>query len=540
MYAFFAFIVALFVTLVLAPGLAKVASRLKLVDLPNHRKVHAQPIPRCGGIAMALGTLVPLLMWTDLDAQRLSCIVAAGIVLIVGVWDDRCTIHYGWRLLGQVTAALIVMHAGIVLRHYPFFGLDPAPDVVSYTITTLFLVGLTNAVNLFDGLDGLAGGCVVLTLSTIALLGGQAGGDALALTCLSIIGATFGFLRYNTHPAKMFMGDAGSNWLGFTVGVLCIVLIEQHATALNPALPALLIGVPLLDLVAVVTQRLSLGLSPFAADRRHLHHKILDLGFRHYEAVALIYMVQAAMVATGLVLRFASDPVFIAAYATLAAVVVVTLLMLHKRRWRRPAPVSPEAREAPSAILRWRARLPALSGVALTVGLVFYLITGALAPVGISSDFALLALGTAGLVLADALIMRKSSRTMIRIGVYVSATAAAHFLVVWNEQSEAVGIVVGVLLACMGAVLLSAIVVGRRHSFQVTTQDLLILFLAIVIPNLTGQAFVAYRVSQMAAILVVVFYAAEFLLSREERVPTVIKVASIAGLGIMGLRGLLA
>lgn len=540
MYAFFAFIVALFVTLVLTPGLARVASRLKLVDLPNHRKVHARPIPRCGGIAMALGTLVPALMWTDLNSQRLSCLIAAGVVLVVGVWDDRCTIHYGWRLAGQASAALIVMHAGIVLRHYPFLGLDPAPGFVSYTVTALFLVGLTNAVNLFDGLDGLAGGCIVLTLSTIALLGGQAGGDALALTCLAIIGATFGFLRYNTHPARVFMGDAGSNWLGFTLGVLCIILIEQYATALNPALPALLIGVPLLDLVTVVTHRLALGLSPFAADRRHLHHKILDLGFRHYEAVALIYVVQAAMIATGLMLRFASDTVFILAYVGVASAVLVPLLVLHRRGWRRPPPTSSETWEAASAALRWRARLPSLSAVALTTGLVSYLMTGALAPVGISSDFALLALGTAGLLLADALILRRSSRTMVRIGVYVSATAAAHFLVVWNEQSSTVGIAIAILLGGMGAVLLAAIVVGRRHTFQVTTQDLLILFLAMVIPNLTGQPFVAYRVSQMAAMLVVVFYAAEFLLSREEHVPIAIRVASIAGLSIMGLRGFLA
>jgi UDP-GlcNAc:undecaprenyl-phosphate GlcNAc-1-phosphate transferase len=537
MHTFFAFIIALFLTIVLTPLLARVAGWLHVVDIPDVRKVHNRPIPRCGGIAIAVATLVPVYMWAEFDHQARGCLVAAALVLIIGLCDDVRPVHYGWRLLGQATAALIVVASGVVFECLPFFGLDPAPVWLTYPLTALFLVGLTNAVNLFDGLDGLAGGCVLMTLSAITILAYQSDAQSLQITSVAIIGAIFGFLRYNTHPANVFMGDAGSNWLGFTVGILCILLLQRHDTALNPALPTLLVGVPLLDLLVVVTQRMLNGQSPFAADRRHLHHKVLDLGFHHYEAVALIYVVQAVMVSGALALRYHSDAAFFGVWITCGALVLLPLLMLHMRGWKRARGANLIAALQASHLY---ARLPAIGIGMLTSGLTMYILAGALAPVDISSDVAVLAAGAAGLLLADLVLLRQSSNALARIGVYVAAAAVAHFFVVWYEHSKTVELAVGMLLACMGAILVAAIIVSSRDGFRITPQDLLILMLAIVVPNLTGRSFIDYQVGQMAVMLVVVFYAAEFLLSRDRRVPLAIRLASIAGLGIIGIRGFLA
>ena len=271
---FFSFVLTLFVTLVTIPVLMRIAGWLRLVDIPDARKVHAVAIPRCGGIAIALGTAVPVLMWVPLDRATTSYLVAARIIVGFGVWDDVKPLHYGWKLLGQALAVGVVMAGGVVIEHVPFFGLDPAPIWVSYPLTALFLLGVTNAVNLFDGLDGLAGGCVLLTLSALAALAYLGQGFPVTLIVVAIAGSIFGFLRYNTHPASVFMGDAGSQFLGFTTAVLMILLIERCDHALIPGLALLLLGLPRLDTCTVTVQRLWAGRSPFSADRNHLHHKL--------------------------------------------------------------------------------------------------------------------------------------------------------------------------------------------------------------------------------------------------------------------------
>lgn len=539
MYFFLAFVLSLFLTLVLTPELARAARRLGLVDIPNARKVHAHPIPRCGGIGIAFATLIPVLMWTPLDQQTLACLIAAGLVLGIGVCDDIRSIDPRWRLLGQIVAAIIVMQAGVLLRHIPFIPLDPAPEYISYPITALFLVGLINAVNLFDGLDGLAGGCVVLTLSAIALLGLQSGADELALTAFAIIGALFGFLRYNTHPAKVFMGDAGSNWLGFTIGVLCVLLLDRPGTALNPALTALLIGLPTLDLLVVVVQRVARKQSPFVADRKHFHHKMLDLGFRHYETVAAIYVVQSVMVASALVLRYCSEGVLVGVYASLATLALTPVLSLHRVGWHRSTEADGRV-DLPALAYRWRARLPSLAIALLTSGLTLYFTLGSLAPVEVSKDLAVLALGAAALLVGDLAFVRDRSSTGARVGVFIAAATAAHFMISWCEYSATVGFAIYALLAIMAVILAASVVTCRREPFRVTPQDLLILFVAVVIPNLSGPLFAGSSLTQLAAILVVVFYASEFLLNCRNRVPTTIRLASIASLGIIGVRGFLA
>ena len=538
---FFSFVLALFVTLVAIPALSSRAGRLRLVDIPDERKVHTVAIPRCGGIAIAVGTAIPVLMWVPLDRTVTSYLLGAAIIVAFGVWDDVVTLGYRWKLLGQTLAVAVVMTGGVTIEHLPLFGLDPAPQWLTIPLTVVFLLGITNAVNLFDGLDGLAGGCVLLTLSAVATLAYLGQGDPVTLIVVALAGSIFGFLRYNTHPASVFMGDAGSQFLGFSTAVATILLIEHCDQALNPGLALLVLGLPILDTVTVMVERVIAGRSPFAADRNHLHHKLLAVGFSHYEAVSLIYVVQAVMVLAGFGLRYESDAVVLSAFALISASVLIPLLWLKStgRRIRSEEPAVGVPMERRNLWLRQWTRLPDLTRNVVSGGVAAFMLVGALAPHRVSADVAVLAVCVVGLWLGARLLLRERSTVIERMTVYLAAILAAYLVAKWQADAGTVRWLVGAYLIALTAALVLAIRLTRRDLFQVTPQDLLILFLAFSIPNLSGDAFTELRIGETAIMLLVLFYASEFVLTRSDRGWRGIEVMSVATLGVIGIRGLL-
>ena len=202
------------------------------------------------------------------------------VILLFGVWDDIRGLDYRLKFLGQITAVLIVvLYGGVVIRFVPLSGLEPLPDYVAIPFTVFALIGITNAVNLADGLDGLAGGITLLSLGMIGILAYPTGDTNVPLAAIAVIGSIVGFLRFNTYPARIFMGDGGSQFLGFSAGVLVVMLTQESNTALSPALTLMILGLPILDTGMVMAQRLHEGRSPFLPDKNHIHHKLLALGF---------------------------------------------------------------------------------------------------------------------------------------------------------------------------------------------------------------------------------------------------------------------
>lgn len=538
MTAFFSFVVALFVTLVAIPPLMRFSRQLRLMDEPAPRKIHAQAVPRCGGIAIAIGTILPILMWVPLDRTISSYLVGAAIILVFGVWDDISPLTYKWKFLGQSIAVIIVMQGGALIEHVPFFGFDPAPDYITYPLTVLFLLGITNAVNLFDGLDGLAGGCVLLTLSAIGVLAYESDGFPIVLIALAAMGSVFGFLRFNTHPASVFMGDAGSQFLGFTTAVLSILLLEEHHRALNAGLPLLLLGLPILDTLSVMTQRILVGHSPFAADRNHLHHKILGLAFTHYEAVCIIYIVQALMVCSALAFRYESDLLVSSVFVLICAFLTISLYMAKALGWRmRPDYPQGEFVEKRNLWLRQQTWLPAFAVKYVRYAVATFMVAGAFVPVRISTDLSVLALSVAGLSIAAAVLLRARSLILLRLSAYLATVVAAYLIASWDVDSVASSWVLGAYLLALTMVLILAIRVTRRDLFQVTPQDLLILFLALAVPNLSGNTLAQYQIGEVAIMLIVVFYASEFILTRDQSGYSIIRLGSLVSLGIIGVRG---
>jgi UDP-GlcNAc:undecaprenyl-phosphate GlcNAc-1-phosphate transferase len=513
----FSFISALFVTMVLVPPLMRLAEPMHLLDVPDARKIHTELVPRCGGLAIASGILLPILMWLPKDAAMSAVLSGALVIFLFGLWDDIKDLDYRIKLIGQIMALGVAINGGVVLEHYPFAGLDAVSVWIAYPATALIVLGVTNAINLTDGLDGLAAGCTLLTLAMIAFLAYQSNNTPVLLLALTVMGGILGFLRYNTHPAIVFLGDAGSQFLGFITAALTIFLVERVNQALSPALPLLLLGLPILDTLWVMTLRLAAGGSPFSPDRRHIHHQLLDLGFRQYEAVSLIYLLHGGLICAGFYLRYASDILVVSVYAGFCLAVVAAIGIAKSTGWRLhyvPAPGVPELHRGISWLrsLDW---LPNAIAHALTISIVFFLVAGAFVVGRLQRDFVVIAAASVCALIAGSVLLRGSHRWFSRAGVYMSSVLIVFMLAEHPDTYWVNYLTINGMLILMSAVLVLGIRVTRRDLFRVTPQDLLIVFFALVVPNLTSNFIVQYPVGEILFRLLVLFYVTEFLLNKD-------------------------
>jgi len=307
---------SLVLTIAMIPVLSTLAVRWHMLDVPDERKVHEVPVPRCGGVAMAVGAFLPVLYWYWDSLFIVSFLMAAAVIVIFGLTDDVMALSPRWKLLGQLIAALVVIQWGGV-RIVSLGGLLPdgvlLPSWLSIPLTLLVIVGVTNAINLSDGLDGLAGGISLLAVCCIGYMAYITNRYDIGMVCLALGGALFGFLRFNTHPASIFMGDSGSQFLGFSAITLSLTLTQQER-AFSPLIPLLLFGVPVLDTLTVMINRIISGRSPFSPDKTHFHHRLLAIGFVHSETVLSIYLIQAALVTMAFFLRFQSEWLLLSVY----------------------------------------------------------------------------------------------------------------------------------------------------------------------------------------------------------------------------------
>jgi UDP-GlcNAc:undecaprenyl-phosphate GlcNAc-1-phosphate transferase len=261
-------------------------------------------MPCVGGIAMLIGMCVPLLALQVLPQPIVGILTGVLVVVAAGVWDDRSPLGYQAKFAAQFVAAILVVAVGgIEIRQLVVIEELTLPEWISFPLTVLVLVTMTNAINLSDGLDGLAGGISFLCAAALGVLAYSTGNTPALLLALALCGALFGFLRFNTHPATVFMGDGGSQLLGLAIGSLAIFVTQHESSLLSATMPLFLLAIPILDTAFVVMQRLRDGRSPFLGDKNHLHHRLLNMGFGHMEAVSAIYLAQACLFAAAYLLR---------------------------------------------------------------------------------------------------------------------------------------------------------------------------------------------------------------------------------------------
>jgi UDP-GlcNAc:undecaprenyl-phosphate GlcNAc-1-phosphate transferase len=280
-------------SIIITPIVKKLAIKIGAVDKPNQRKVHQKIMPRLGGLAIYLSFIIGLLVLRPEDEFAMPIIIGSLIIIITGVLDDLMELSAKIKLIGQLAAALVVVLGGVQVDYIniPFMGaLDFG--MLSIPLTILWIVGITNAINLIDGLDGLAAGVssiALITISGMAILKG----DAFVVSVgFIVLGSTLGFLLYNFHPAKIFMGDTGALFLGYMIGVLSL-LGFKNVTMISFIIPVIILGVPISDTFFAIIRRIVNKQPLSAPDKSHLHHCLLRLGFSHRQTVLLIYALAA-------------------------------------------------------------------------------------------------------------------------------------------------------------------------------------------------------------------------------------------------------
>jgi len=298
-----AFLIALLVSFAATPLMIRLAKHMGAIDVPKDgRRVHKVPTPRLGGLAIFLGFLAGLLYMYEIDSRMVGVLTGAAIIVTLGFFDDIKPLPAKFKFLVQIIAAVIVIRSGVRIDHVsnPLHFMFPDNEYIifgnwSYPLTLLWIVGVTNAINLVDGLDGLAAGISIISAVTL-FVAAQTTGQPFAAFLASILAAsTLGFLPYNFNPAKIFMGDTGALFLGYMLSVISVMGVLKGAAALSILVPIFAIGLPIYDTLFAMIRRASNGKSMMEADKGHLHHKLLDAGMSQRQAVITLYSISAVL-----------------------------------------------------------------------------------------------------------------------------------------------------------------------------------------------------------------------------------------------------
>ena len=287
---FLAMAAALIASIILTPLVIKLAFRIGAVDRPNYRKVHASVMPRIGGLAIFGAFLIGYAILLPKDEHATGILIGALIIIVIGFLDDMLEITAKAKLAGQLAAAIVVVAWGglqIEFVNLPFIGQFDF-GYLSIPITIIWIIGITNAINLIDGLDGLAAGVSTIALIAIAVMAVIMGNVFVVATAAILAASSLGFLFYNFHPAKIFMGDTGSLFLGFMISVLALLGFKNVAVVAL-IIPVIILGIPISDTFFAIVRRIRMKQSITAPDKSHLHHCLLRSGFSHRQTVLIIY-----------------------------------------------------------------------------------------------------------------------------------------------------------------------------------------------------------------------------------------------------------
>lgn len=538
------FITAVVISMTVIPLMARLAPHIGMIDRPDPRKVHAVPIPRAGGVGIVLGALVPIALWLPITDLQAAYLFGSLVLLFFGIWDDTCELGHYVKFIGQFLAVIAVVYYGdLYVTHLPFFDAVIA-ESIGKPFTVVAIVGVINALNHSDGLDGLAGGMSLLSLSSIVYLAYMADEStarhATILIALATIGGVFGFLRYNTHPARVFMGDGGSQFLGFTLGFLAVYLIEQVNPALSPALPALYLGLPVIDILVVFVQRVYHGMNWFRASKNHIHHRLLALGFEHYEAVVIKYSIQTLFVVCAMFLGYESDILILAIYLGVSAILFSFLITAEHRGWRvgivRHATVITRFINAVKKNRMFQS-VP-VKFVSASVPVLF-VVTGLLAD-KVPHDFGIVsAVMVVTLVLY--MITKVAMDSIIAQAIYYVTAAFVIYLETRHlgQQIPMFDVTEIVFFVTLAVAIGLAIRYGEKSDFRTTPMDYLVIFVVLFASYVLHSMPDKAEIGLMVVKLILVFYACELIVLRMRSKLNSLNVSALVTLSVLAYRGLM-
>lgn len=333
-----ALIVAAGISCAMTPLIKVLARKVGAMDIPkDERRMHNTPIPRMGGMAIFLGFVVSFLIFGDITKEVQGILLGAVMIVILGVLDDILTLKAIPKFLVQILAAVVVVAHGCRIEQ--FFGIV-LPLWLSYTVSVIWIVAITNAVNFIDGLDGLAAGVSAISagamLIVALLLVPESHALISAVLLATLVGACVGFIPYNFNPATIFMGDTGSNFLGFVLASISVFGLFKTYAVISFVVPFLVLGLPIFDICFAVIRRVSKGLSPMHADRGHVHHRLIDMGLSQKQAVAISYLLSAILGLSAVVLTDRSEVQVIIFVAALVVVALIGMALIFGHRHKKP------------------------------------------------------------------------------------------------------------------------------------------------------------------------------------------------------------
>jgi UDP-GlcNAc:undecaprenyl-phosphate GlcNAc-1-phosphate transferase len=303
-----ALVVAALIAFLFTPVARVLAQKVGAMDVPKDaRRMHDHPIPRMGGLAIFLAFLLTVLLFAQLTGQVKGMLLGSVVIVVLGIFDDIYSLPAKFKFVVQILAALIAAWSGNIidtLSNPNIFSSNPYWELgwLAWPVTVIWIVAITNAVNLIDGLDGLACGVSTITSMAMLVIALVLGEGEVAILLAALAGGCIGFLPYNLHPAKIFMGDTGSTFLGFILAVVSIQGMFKMYSIISFVAPFLMLGLPIFDTSFAFIRRIAHGKSPMSPDRSHVHHRLIDMGFSQKQAVAVLYIISAILGLSAVVL----------------------------------------------------------------------------------------------------------------------------------------------------------------------------------------------------------------------------------------------
>lgn len=295
------------------PLVKSLAYKVGAIDVPkDNRRMHKKPIPRLGGLAIFLAFILSVLLFVDVDKEIRGILLGSVLIVIVGVLDDSLALHAVPKFLVQILAACVAVYHGCKIQFIsnPNVFSDSAHislGWLSFPLTVVWIVAITNAVNFIDGLDGLAVGVSTISTATLLVIALMVSDAPIALILAALLGSCIGFIPYNLNPAKIFMGDTGATFLGYILACLSVQGLFKLYAIISFAVPFLILGVPIFDICFAILRRLLKGQNPMKADRGHVHHRLIDMGFNQKQSVAIIYMLTGLLGLSAVVLTTSGE-----------------------------------------------------------------------------------------------------------------------------------------------------------------------------------------------------------------------------------------
>ena len=511
----YGFFLALLSSLVLIPILMKYASQLGLVDNPagNARKLHKAPMPRSGGLGIIIPTAVAILVVLPWDDSIFSFLFSSLVIIGFGLLDDVIELKPIQKLVGQALGVTLAMVGGMIISNVPF--IDNAPTWISYALTFAFVMAVINGVNFSDGMDGLAAGTTLMALVVIFLLAVDSSNLLVAIIAASICAALVGFLRFNTHPATIFMGDAGSQFLGFSVAWLAITVSQAETSTLTPLMPLLILGIPIMDVLQVICVRIKKKLPLPGPDKEHLHHQIGKLGLPQAGVVATMYLLQLILLSGAFLIRQDSDATALGFYICYLVAVLGVLYIGHAQGWRMKGADTFDGVNRRNEIFRRVSFLHPYSGKFFGLVTAGLLCLFAVMSTEMPKGFIYIALLLATSILCVKLVARGRWPLLIgRLSTYTATIFCVYGMALSSSLRESFGII-DLFLATLAMALVVSIRTTRKRYFWLTPHDLLVLFFVILLaPSVSLDLGQNVNSGTLIFQTILLLYVSEYVLAR--------------------------